>query len=198
MGQPRIKAKKAHRNASLHKGLSKERISPQNLNVATPGFCSEIVTKQHLHKGIKTALKFEHGSCGRSIFVYPFEATLSGSPQDEGEEGCARVSLSSLFNMEHKKCHLSLKGQCYIDHHLWLDPQMGQCLTKAKKLTEMHFYKKDLVRSESALKILIWPLVDSGQKWSQKDLFLGFQSLVGTQLTSVYTLDRGTQLHIVL
>ena len=75
---------------------------------------------------------------------------------------------------------------------------MGQCLTKAKKITEMHFYIKDLVRTKSALKTLIWPLLDSGQKWSQKDLFLGFQSLVGTQLTSVYTLDRGTQLHIVL
>ena len=53
-----------------------------------------------------------------NISVYPFEATLSGSPQDEAEEGCTRASLSSLFNMEHKKCHLSLKGQCCIDHHL--------------------------------------------------------------------------------
>ena len=46
MGQRRIKAKKVHRNAFLHRGLSKERISPQNLNLATPGFCSEIVTKE--------------------------------------------------------------------------------------------------------------------------------------------------------
>ena len=77
-----------------------------------------------------------------NISVYPFEATLSGSPQDEGEEGCTRVSLSSLFNMEHKKCHLSLKGQCCIDHHLWLDPQMGQCLTKAKKINRNAFLHK--------------------------------------------------------